>query len=85
VNSYERADLSDTGWDPSEPANDPPEDVVELEVDFVDHLDRKLACTVGWNEMDCEAEWVDCWDQEGVKVNVDFSTREEIVRKAVEG
>jgi hypothetical protein len=83
MSTHLRCDLSDTGWDPSEPANDPPEEVVELEVDFVDHLDRKLACTVGWNEANCEAEWVDCWDQEGLKVNVDLDTRDAIVRKAL--
>lgn len=65
------------------PANDNDHEVVELYCEYVDHLDRRLVCLVGWSELEKSALWVDVWDQSGARVNVDVSTREAIVLEAL--
>lgn len=84
--THDPCDLSDRGWDPSESFEESANDdnsIVELECDFVDHMDRALFCRVGWRPLDHEAEWVEIWDGDA-RVNVDIDTRDAIVRKAVD-
>lgn len=64
-------------------ANDNDAEVVELECEYVDHMDRRLFCVVGWVPLDCEALWIEITDEAGNVVNADLDTREAIVRKAV--
>lgn len=70
-------------WDDVEPAANDDDEIVDLEVDFVDHMDRRLSCLVGWNAVYGEAAYVDVFDEQGNKVNVDMSTREAIVAEAL--
>jgi hypothetical protein len=59
------------------------EEVVEIEVEYTDHLGRLLGCTVGWNGATGCADFVDIWDENGNPVAVDFDVREAIVQKAL--
>jgi hypothetical protein len=85
MNSYERADLSDTGWDPSEPANDPPEEEREAEVEYVTSDGRRLWATVVFDYWETEALSVSVFDEDGEKVKCEDDVIDAIVRKAVEG
>lgn len=69
-------------YDLVEAANDD-EECVELETEYVDHLDRKLFCRIGFNFHSHEAEWIDIWDANGERVNADLDTRDAIVREAL--
>jgi hypothetical protein len=82
--TYSACDLSDTGMDDfdEDAANDDCE-VVELEVDWLDARGRLLACTVGWNGVTCEVEWLDAWDENGSKVELSYDEREAIAQKAL--
>ena len=67
------------------PANDNDHEVVELECEYVDHMDRRLSCVVGWVELERQAVWVEITDADGEPVGCDLDTRDAIVRKAVYG
>lgn len=68
-----------------ESANDNDHEVVELECEYVDHMDRKLHCVVGWVELERQAAWIEITDADGEPVGCDLDTRDAIVRKAVYG
>jgi hypothetical protein len=82
--TFERADLSDTGWDPSEPANDPPEEEREAEVEYVTSDGRKLWATVVFDAWETEALSVSVFDEDGERVKVGDDVVEAIVRKAAQ-
>ncbi len=76
-----RIDMEDVDF--HEGAANDDEEVVELEVEYIDAAGRVLWCCVGWNGVSHEADWVDVWDENGNRVEVDFGVREAIVQKAL--
>jgi hypothetical protein len=84
MSTHLRCDLSDTGWDPSEPANDPPEEEREAEVEYVTGDGRKLWATVVFDAWETEALSVSVFDEDGERVKVGDDVVEAIVRKAAQ-
>lgn len=73
--------IGDDDYD--EPAANDDEEVTALECWYVDRFGRKLFCVVGYNGATCETEWIDAFDENGIKVDCDTDTREAIAVEAL--